>query len=125
MKELREKLDLILKRSDALEKDNAAELRRQMAHINALATQAKELTNDALAAFWLENYVNSSSLCTLCGNIGLIDTRATARSPAGVYCGRVNFCVCPNGKSLRTHFISAEQCLEDFKDEHNRRVTKP
>lgn len=40
--------------------------------------------------------------CTLCGNKGFIDTRGV-RTAAGVSCGRINYCICPNGQILRKH----------------------
>lgn len=62
-----------------------------------------ELIDDLLNTLWLRWYVGADTLCTLCGNTGRIDTTATARSPAGVMAGRVNFCICPNGRSMRAH----------------------
>jgi hypothetical protein len=41
------------------------------------------------------------SMCSLCANQGIIDTRETAISPRGNYLGRLNFCICPNGQVLR------------------------
>ena len=49
--------------------------------------------------YWVKHYAGSH--CTLCGNHGVIDTRATAVTPAGYWVGRLNFCICPNGQSLR------------------------
>ncbi len=52
--------------------------------------------------YWLQ-YYTGSSLCSLCGNSGVIDTRKTAISAAGVNQGRLNWCICPNGQGLRDH----------------------
>lgn len=49
--------------------------------------------------YWLKHYATNH--CTLCGNHGVIDTRATAVTPAGYWVGRLNFCICPNGQTLR------------------------
>ncbi len=49
----------------------------------------------------LEGVKYSYSMCSLCGNQGIIDTRTTAISPKGNYLGRLNFCICPNGQALR------------------------
>ena len=60
--------------------------------------------NKTVTEYWFEHYVNIKvGLCSLCGNRGTIDTRATAISAAGVKSGRVNYCICPNGQALRIH----------------------
>lgn len=51
-----------------------------------------------ITRYWLDYY--STLACTLCGNLGIIDTRGTKTS-AGVEVGRINFCICPNGQQLR------------------------
>jgi hypothetical protein len=57
---------------------------------------------NAMDRYWIDNYVNEeSNLCSLCGNSGVIDTRSTAISHAGVEAGRLNYCICPNGRSMR------------------------
>jgi len=40
-------------------------------------------------------------LCSLCGNSGVIDTRETANSGAGIKAGRLNYCICLNGRAMR------------------------
>lgn len=52
-----------------------------------------------LTQIWLDWYCTEH--CTLCGNTGIIDTRQTAITPAGVSAGRLNWCLCPNGRGLR------------------------
>jgi hypothetical protein len=44
--------------------------------------------------YWFKHYLGAS-LCSLCGNKGVIDTRLTARE------GRLNYCICPNGRVMR------------------------
>ncbi len=39
-------------------------------------------------------------ICTLCGNSGIVDTRGVT-SARGRACGRLNYCICPNGQTLR------------------------
>lgn len=56
--------------------------------------------NETVVNYWLKHYVSDNHLCSLCGNFGAIDTRA-ALSPAGVPCGRMNWCICPNGQAMR------------------------
>jgi hypothetical protein len=57
---------------------------------------------------WLE-FVRKD-LCGLCGNLGVIDTRATAVSPVGVRCGDLHFCICPNGRQLKESSATIEAC---------------
>jgi hypothetical protein len=55
-----------------------------------------------LRKLWLDEFVDErTGLCSLCGNKGLIDTTGRAVSPAGVSSGRINFCLCPNGRGLK------------------------
>lgn len=49
--------------------------------------------------FWYEHYLYKGH-CSLCGNHGVIDTTGI-KTPAGFECGRVNWCICPNGLTLR------------------------
>lgn len=63
---------------------------------------ARKYENEAVTEYWLEHYGSEgSTLCSLCGNSGVIDTRETAVSAAGVNSGRLNFCICPNGQVKR------------------------
>lgn len=39
--------------------------------------------------------------CGLCGNTGVIDTRGRLETPAGVPCGVLRFCLCPNGRAWK------------------------
>lgn len=61
--------------------------------------------NKVVTNYWLDYY--AANLCTLCGNIGIIDTRR-ARSAAGVLAGRRNYCICPNGQTLRYYKADPE-----------------
>jgi hypothetical protein len=55
-----------------------------------------------LNEYWSNHYINDTlHLCSLCGNTGIIDTRNTAISPAGFDAGRLNYCICPNGRIMR------------------------
>lgn len=42
------------------------------------------------------------NLCGLCGNTGVVDTIGL-RTPAGVHCGVVRACICPNGRMWAQH----------------------
>ena len=52
-----------------------------------------------ITEYWVEHYCGT--VCTLCGNSGIIDTTNTAVSAIGVRSGRRNWCICPNGQCLR------------------------
>lgn len=56
---------------------------------------------DNATEYWYKHYC--AEHCTLCGNIGVIDTR-NVRTRAGVVVGRLNWCICPNGQKLRAAF---------------------
>lgn len=47
---------------------------------------------------WHSSYC--AEACTLCGNRGWLDTRGV-KTMAGVSVGRVNYCICPNGRVMR------------------------
>lgn len=55
--------------------------------------------NPAVEEYWHEHYV-SNGLCSLCANSGIIDTTGIT-SAGGSPVGRQNFCLCPNGQTLR------------------------
>lgn len=48
---------------------------------------------------WME-FANGDH-CGLCGNTGVIDTRGRLETPAGVPCGVLRFCLCPNGRAWK------------------------
>jgi len=50
--------------------------------------------------YWSAFYVADNSLCSLCGNLGRIDTTGI-KSATGAPAGRVNYCICPNGQAMR------------------------
>jgi hypothetical protein len=65
--------------------------------------------NKAVTKYWLEHYVQNG-LCSLCANVGLVDTRYAPRSRSvrpPAWTGRVNFCICPNGQALRAGATAA------------------
>lgn len=76
------------------------------------------MKNEHVIEYWLAHYLRDGH-CSLCGNVGIIDTRATARTPAGFYCGDVHYCICPNGQSARGN-IPALVALENYKRMNNR-----
>lgn len=57
--------------------------------------------DNPITDYWLEHYVNKQ-MCSLCAQSGVIDTTG-AKTYAGLAVGRVNFCICPNGQSMRRH----------------------
>ena len=66
--------------------------------LRAKVAKLKAETKEVLTQDWLKFYC--ADHCTLCGNIGWIDSRGV-KTPAGLEVGRVNWCVCPNGRALR------------------------
>jgi hypothetical protein len=61
----------------------------------------KEITD-----YWHKYYVNKDH-CSLCGNSGIIDTTGVTTVDNRIYHGAIievgkkNFCICPNGQSMR------------------------
>jgi hypothetical protein len=53
-----------------------------------------------LTDLWYNEYV-VKYMCGLCGNHGFIDTRNKVKSSAGIECGGVFYCICPNGRVLK------------------------
>jgi|GEM_PF-4688326 len=53
-----------------------------------------------MSNIWDEFFNKKVNLCSLCGNWGVIDSRGI-KSPAGVACGRLNYCICPNGRRMK------------------------
>lgn len=51
-------------------------------------------------SYWLAHYIRRD-MCSLCGQSGILDTRATAITATGLRCGEVHFCICPNGQTMR------------------------
>lgn len=66
--------------------------------------------------YWQKYYLTEEagefgtySMCSLCANVGIIDTTDSAISPKGNRLGRRNFCICPNGQALRKHCATIEE----------------
>lgn len=55
--------------------------------------------NKEVQEYWAEYFI-SNALCSLCGNSGVINTIGVT-SRAGIHCGRLNWCICPNGQIMR------------------------
>jgi len=65
----------------------------------------ERMTEKVIEDYFYKHYDNtdvvSYGLCSLCGNMGVIDTRGRAISGAGIDAGRLNYCICPNGVEMR------------------------
>jgi len=58
---------------------------------------------------WLE--FNVKNMCSLCGQVGIIDTRGI-KTPANFECGGLHYCICPNGRTLKAHNAPKEEWLK-------------
>jgi hypothetical protein len=65
--------------------------------------------NHSVTKYWLSHYLTEKSLCSLCGQSGVIDTRSTATSPTDEAVGRLNYCICPNGQVMRAQEAPLER----------------
>ena len=64
-----------------------------------------------LVKLWLDEFRSpDGQLCGLCGNSGWLDTRGV-RSAAGVPCGILRPCICPNGRQLAGRAPSAAELI--------------
>lgn len=68
------------------------------------------MPDEHVTDYWHRHYATVH--CTLCGNSGVLDTRATAVTAAGLWVGRLNLCICPNGQALRDQNADPEQWLK-------------
>lgn len=79
----------------------------------------QETEEAAVKEYW-HKYFTKDGHCSVCGNLGVIDTRVTARTTAGYYCGAVQYCFCPNGQMLRNNMVrSAEEYFKTYVDSIN------
>jgi hypothetical protein len=62
------------------------------------------IKNSAVTNYWKEFYA-VNGYCSLCGNNGIIDSDGTS-TPNNIPVGRMNFCICPNGQSMRKYAIN-------------------
>lgn len=68
-------------------------------------------SDPGVTSYWLANYVRRG-MCSLCGQSGILDTRATAVTATGLRCGEIHFCICPNGQTMRSLGKSAREWQE-------------
>lgn len=70
-----------------------------MATANRVTVAARELQfKQVLEDYWLK--YAATMHCTICGNCGIIDSRGVSTA-AGYVVGRLNWCICPNGQTMR------------------------
>jgi hypothetical protein len=65
-------------------------------------TKPKKLTDLWYDEFRSQEPGSLGRYCGLCGNHGFIDTRGEVTTAVGVACGGVYFCICPNGRMIKT-----------------------
>lgn len=65
------------------------------------------IISKAVIDFWYEYYIDEvTGLCCLCANKGIINTRDTAISNAGVRTGgKTVYCICLNGQQMRINSV--------------------
>jgi len=56
-------------------------------------------TDEHVVGYWMEHHTRNG-FCALCGNRGFLDTRGIT-TYAGHECGKLQFCICPNGQRAR------------------------
>ncbi|MBB5715832.1 hypothetical protein [Sphingomonas aerophila] len=71
----------------------------------------RKITKTQFFDLWWDEFCADKSMtgvgCMLCGSNGSIDTRGKVFTAAGVECGGLAFCICPNGRALkRAHEIA-------------------
>lgn len=72
----------------------------------------RAITGPQFKNLWLDEFVTrvgERGRCMLCGNEGEIDTRGKVFDGAGVDCGGVAFCICPNGRELKRAVEKAQR----------------
>lgn len=70
------------------------------------------MSKNPITDYWLSHYVTEH--CTLCGNSGVIDTRGICTA-AWMEVGRLNYCICPNGQTLREQGADLERLKEQIR----------
>jgi hypothetical protein len=74
--------------------------RQELSHRDIERLQDKVIDDYFWKHYWNQE-AGFGGLCSLCGNSGVIDTRETANSGANVKAGRLNYCLCLNGRAMR------------------------
>jgi hypothetical protein len=60
----------------------------------------EQARKEAVEEVWAKEFAPKGH-CMLCGNHGVVDTRGKVQTPAGVQCGGVAYCICPNGRRMK------------------------
>lgn len=72
---------------------------------------------------WLVEFTNKN-MCSLCGQSGVIDTRGL-KTPAGLEVGKLNFCICPNGRALKNCNADLELWINHYENSSHSLHTPP
>jgi len=64
---------------------------------------------------WEEFVEPGDTICGLCGNWGVVDTRSHLRTPAGARVGVLRYCICPNGRSAKAEGTNLELLSRNMK----------
>jgi hypothetical protein len=88
----------------------------------------ERLKDKVIQDYFYEHYDNTDvtpyGLCSLCGNMGVIDTRGRAISGAGIDAGRLNYCICPNGDAGRNGIAPGVSNMKGMTGERAIRILK-
>ena len=60
----------------------------------------KPITKSQMSNLWYAEF-GKRGHCCLCGNHGIINTRNKVFTAAGIECGDIVFCICPNGREWK------------------------
>lgn len=95
---------------------------REVSNADIVRMQDK-IIGDYAEKYYDNQEVGICGLCSLCGNMGVIDTRGKAISGAGVDAGRLNYCICLNGRMMREQKAKL-QSRDEAMAEHFKYVQK-
>ncbi len=61
----------------------------------------KETQSRIITEYWMENYLDVKKECSICNNLGVIDTRHSTLMISRGLPGETNYCFCPKGRERR------------------------
>lgn len=65
----------------------------------------RKISKQQFTDLWWDEFCPNKSIsavgCMICGGSGQLDTRGKVFTRAGVECGGIACCICPNGRALK------------------------